>query len=292
MVRRGGGSSDDGWDDDDDDDGPPGKVPAGELSNAKSMALAVSSTDCLAEVERAKAFADRLDYLASVKAAAEKAELPQIGWHIDREVRKLNKSHNIGNQSPGPAAILQRFLKRRRQEDFAVLAKKRKENEEKRKSKAALKALAKKQKLAKAAAKRKDAAKKTALAKLPTTFKAGELGQGHDKGGTKCHEINRVALLNRLALRSPPLPLEWQEKMQDLFRKYSNVLARDRKSNVGTFLLGEVKEVMADLGIYLRGEKGEDLSEGKKGKGSKDVFLVYLKRIAKKVPKDPNELRI
>ena len=76
-------------------------------------------------------------------------------------------------------------------------------------------------------------------------------------GGTKKHLENRIALLNRLKLRAPDLPLDMEVLWEDFVKAYASWIAMQSKAAVGAVLAKEIQGVMDSLGQFLLSETGE-----------------------------------
>ena len=107
-------------------------------------------------------------------------------------------------------------------------------------------------------------------------------------GGTKKHLEARVAALNRLKLRAPPLPLELEVDWDRWALGYAACEGRKSKAAVGFFFLLELKEVMEELGEHLLREPGDKKVEG----GDPNALAKFIKKINKKMPKDSSSVKI
>ena len=129
---------------------------------------------------------------------------------------------------------------------------------------------------------------KAALAALAKTFTAEELGQGHKKGGTKLHLGRRINMLNRLKLRSPPLPPHFEADWGDFVTTYAKYEGSQRKAAVGVTFITEIQGVMADLGEHLQREKGDAHVEG----GRQDALAEFMRLKLLKMTRAATSLRV
>jgi hypothetical protein len=258
--------------------------PSGECS---ATAVVPIEGDTPQEIDSAERFAKRLGILESLKSSASTASMPQVAWHVNREMIRLHKSHHIGSEEAAPPRVLQAFLRRKREAEQEVIVASRKVSAKKRKAAAVIKLIAKKALLAKEASKAKKVKVAVALALLPKKFLAGDLGQGHKEGGSAVHRANRVSMLNRLKLRCPPLDPEWEARWDVFAVRHVRRTGTDHKGAIGVFALTEARDVMEALGKHLRDESGKDLSGGD-GEGEPRAFVRFVRRQWRKLAYDPN----
>jgi hypothetical protein len=259
---------------------------ASALVAVPETSVLASSADTAEELDQAERFVKRLRTLESLKGVADQASMPQVAWHVNREIVRLHKAHHVGSEDTAPSMALQSFLRRKRESEREGLLAARKVARKKKQVAASIKAAAKRVRLAKEAKKAKAAKIKKDLSQLPMQFKAGELGQGHKTGGTALHRANRVALLERLKCRSPPLDADWEPEWGSFALGYSAYVGKTYLGAVGVFILNEVDQVMKDLGKYLRDNKGKDVS-GVAGPGDAKALGRFVRKNWKKLPKPP-----
>jgi hypothetical protein len=270
-----------------DDEASAGLTSAGLEAASADVAVVPIEGDTPQEIDSAERFAKRLGILESLKSAATTASMPQVAWHVNREMIRLHKSHHIGSEEAAPPRVLQAFLRRKRETEQEVIVASRKVSATKRKAAAVIQLAVKKARLAKEAKKAKAAKVVAALALLPKKFTAGELGQGHKAGGSAVHRANRVSLLNRLKLRCPPLDPEWEALWAVFAVRHVQRTGTVHTAAIGVFALAEVREVMEALGKHLRRESGEDMSGGD-GVGEPRAFVRFVRRNWRKLAFDPN----
>ena len=287
------------WDDDDGassgSDLDPKVASASSGLASASSAVAVwpveQDGDTPAEVDAAEAFAARMKELEVLARGAADAKALPVQWYLEREMQKLRKAHHLGSQERQPSAIMQRFLAARRVAEDRKMAELREEARKKRAASQKVKAAAKAMRARTAKVKAKTKANKAALAKYPTRFTDQGLGQGHKTGGARAHLAARVAVLERLRARAPPLPPDLDALWPVFVHKYAKKVGDVHKAAVGHALLERVKEVQDDLGHHLLDEKGGSrLPSGKSPTGCEDAFAKFVRRKWKSLPKAANEL--
>ena len=277
-------SGDDPWSDHDgdshDDDGDGASAPALSKALASEGVVALASDDP-DDVAEARRYADRLANLERMRQAAKDNMIPALQFHIEHEIEKLRKQHHLGTEGKAPSAVLSRFVQARREAEETALAEERRKALKRREEQRVERAAAKKLKMEKDAAKAEHEKKKEALAKVPKTFTAVELGQGHKTGGAKKHLDARIAALNRLKLRAPPLPAELELDWDRWALRYASYEGRKSKAAVGAFFLLELKDIMEELGEHLLREKGDKKVEG----GNPNALAEFIKKMNKKCRK-------
>ena len=269
--------------DSDDDGGGKGKASAISASTVLDAVVAEAAHDP-AELEELKVFSAKKDKLERMRQAAKESGFPSLQCHIERQLDQLEKEHHLGKGEKGPSAAMAQFVREKRKRDDEALHAAREEHMKLRKvQKEEASARAKlKAELARDAAESKK--KKLALKKARKEFTAKDLGQGHKSGGLRKHLDNRIALLNRLKLRAPNLPLDMEVLWGDFVVAYASWIGRQSKAAVGAFLVKEVQGVMDMLGQFLLTEGGES-QLGKIEGGWEGAFLEWIKKQRKKMPK-------
>ena len=263
---------------DDDDDGAP--APSVSKALAAEGVVALPSDDP-AEVADAKKYADRLADLERMRQTARDNKIPALQLHVEREIEKLKKQHHLGEGLTKPSAVLSRFVKAKREAEEKALAEERSKAAKRRDEQRAERNAAKKLKAEKDAVKADLEKKKAALALLPKTFSIVDFGQGHKLGGTKKHLDARVAALNRLKLRSPPLPADLDAEWNKFAVAYAEYEGKKSKAAVGHCFMEELRYVMWDLGGFLKPEPGEKSGEGGDAKASVKFILNKTKKFQK-----------
>lgn len=277
----------DPWDSEIEDELVTDEEASADVKASADVAVVPIEGDTPEEIDSAERFARRLGTLESLKGAATTANMPQVAWHVNREMVRLHKSHHIGSEESAPPRVLQAFLRRKRETEQAVIVATRKVSATKRKAADVIKRAVKKARLAKEAKKAKADKVKVALALLPKKFTSAELGQGHKAGGSAVHRANRVSMLNRMKLRCPPLDPEWEALWNSFSVRHVKHTGTIHKGAIGVFALEEVRTVMDMLGKHLRHESGKDLSGGD-GEGDPRAFNRFVRRNWRKLDYDPN----
>ena len=207
-----------------------------------------------------------------------------------REVKRLEKGTQGMGESGKANRILKRHLEQCRLEERKKLAVGREQARQRKANVARVKALRSAAKARQAMRKGLEAKRQEALKKLPKVFNQKTCGQGHPKGGTSAHHENRVLCMQRLRLRSPPLPPLLDQRFDEIARGWSRYVAHRYKAAVGVTFLKGINKVISDLGeCILPGEDGTKPPKPKlSGKGQADAFAIWVALIAKKTPLGPD----
>lgn len=225
--------------------------------------------------------AQRLCMLTKVANAAAVAKLPQVAWHCARERSRIEKGWAA--DSPASAAnnaILRRYLENRMREEQKKMAKVQQTGRQRAANVRRVKSLWKLRKLRKAELLEKNNKRKCELSKLPKRFTAAVCGQDKDAGGGRDAMNARVAVMERLRLRSPPLPCWLSEEWEPIRDWYCKSMAERHKKAVGVAFLKDVNEVIDALGdCILPGENGAPCKKPKKDGNAKafERFVLWLR---------------
>ena len=250
-------------------------------------------------MEEATRVAERLQTLERIGAAAKESMLPAVQFHVQREIRSINKVSRSAEGKTAASALLKRFLRKRREEEERSFRASRAENLQRAKERARIKDAAKKLRVAKELAAAAAKERKEALAKLPTEFSDAMLGQGHAAGGTRAHCAQREACLERLRLRAPPLSRELRVVWGDFKKEYAKWMGVVHKEAVGIRMLEVVRDTMTALGDHLLpADGGEPLSSsgvalsssGADLAGDPGAFEKFVKRARKRLPRPASSL--
>ena len=226
--------------------------------------------------------AQRLCMLTKVANAASVAKLPQVQWHCARERSRIEKGWASDSQaSAANNAILRRYLENRMREEQATIAKLSQTCRQRAANVRRVKSLVKLRKLRKAELLEKEKKRKHELTKLPKRFTASACGQDQDAGGGRDAMNTRVAVLERLRLRSPPLPCWLSEEWEPIRDWYCKSMAERHKKAVGVRFLNDVNAVIDALGELIRpGENGAPCKKPKKGGNPKafEQFVLWMRK--------------
>jgi hypothetical protein len=255
--------------------------------------------DAAADVEAARQYANRLRVLDQMHELAQHSELPQLGWHVEHEKKKLNKLHHVGSADQQASAVLRRFLKARHRDEFQRMEEARAETRKRKQESNEVRDAVRKAKLEKDAHKKvqddAEAVLQKAMLELPTTFTDGNCGQEHKDGGTKAHIRMRVQCLDRLRIRAPDLPLELSVGWEDFRSCYAVTIGQREKARVGAVFLNVIKKIMKDLGDHLKPESDKPKHSSSKAsasapKGDPDALVKFIRHECKSVNKASNLL--
>ena len=253
--------------------------------------LPVLPSDAPEEVEEATRIAERIQTLERVDAFCRGKGLLQVQFEVQRKMREVTKLKGTKTEEGRPSALLRRFVRLRREKEEESLRALREANQARNQERRRLKDLERKQKKAEEAKKAWAKAKQAALAKLPKEFTMAMLGHGHKEGGTRVHCVNREVLLERLRLRSPPLPLELQASWNEFKRAYVRYTRAAWKETAGLQLFEKVRDVMKKLGDHLLREDGSPPSIAEPV-GNADAFAAFVRKSRKRLPEAADTLRL
>ena len=249
--------------------------------------------DDQAEVADAKRYASRLAQLEKMQALAKASDIPALAWHVEKEIHKLNKAYHVGSGDKGVSAVLRRYLCQRQtatakawEEERAANRKRRALAEDERRE-------AKLARQAKASAVAEEQRKRQALAKLPHTFSAQSCGQGQQDGGGDKYIRNRMYCLQRLRLRSPPLPKELYEKWDHFVWHYSRAVGLRWSAAVGSEFVKEIDKIIKNLGDHLLPEVEGAFGPCKEHlKGDPEAFAQFMRKRLSMCPKEVSGVKI
>ena len=254
----------------------------------------VEPHDCPEAVAQADEMAQRLVLLSNVSRAAASAKLPQVQWYCQREQHRIEKNAASVNAEKGKeaAAILHRHLRVTRENDNAKLAGLRDEARKRRANVAKVKRLRAEAQHKKDLKKESEAARLGKLSELPALFDAKNCGQGHAKGGTQEHVRKRKACMQRLRLRSPPLP-DWLDALyDDITAWHVEDCGKRLKGAAGVGFLNGVDRVIAGLGHHLLPAEGgappmpkSSSSSSKEAAADPKAFEKFVVALRDKMPK-------
>jgi len=274
------------WDDEDEvisNDSGTRVASAPSAPPLEDLRAVVLHEDTPAEIAAAEAFAARQHALEALATSAVAAKAQPVQWYVERELQKMRKAQRGAGQ---PSAVLQRFLTKRRDDEHRRMVDLRDESRKKRVCAQKTKALARKMKLRKLVAAKAAKAKREALALLPKDFGADDLGQGKKGGGTRAHLNARIAMLERLRLRSPPLPPDLEAVWPDFVSRYARYVGDTQQAAVGKWLIDRAKLIMDGLGDHLLGHDGKPQPpSGPEPLGQANLFAKWVRRKWEGLPK-------
>ena len=252
---------------------------------ASCLVDALGGADDPKDVSEAEAARVRLDALRKLRAlAAGEAKLPAAAFAADSEVKQIQRGRASGSKgAQATNKVLHRQMAALREKEGAQLQRKREETRKAKTQAAQAKALAAKDKAIKDAKAKEAKEKKALLDALPKEFTDEMCGQGQEKGGGKPFIDARAALLDKLKLRSPELPLECQVRWVKVRDAYVRKVGREQGANCGNTFVRRVKEIKELLGDFF----GEDCSKEEKKKkknGDPKAFEKFFLYMDKMIP--------
>ena len=250
-------------------------------------ALPIVDTDTTADIRAAEVFAQRLKTLRTVEAQAKLSSLPAVQSYVQREIRKMERLRSSTEESRPASGLLRRFVRAQHEDEERRLEKAREKNARVARQRAALKRVRIQDALATAKAKAKYLASRSALAKLPCEFSTDMLGQGHVSGGIRAHIDCRIRYLERLRLRSPPLPVELEGLWPEFVSRYARAVGARHGAAVGVRMIEIVRQIADQLGEHLRNEDGQLMSGTSDGSriGDPDAFGRFVRSEYRKLPR-------
>ena len=105
-------------------------------------------------------------------------------------------------------------------------------------------------------------------------FSSEDFGQGHKHGGDAKHNRNRMAALDRLRLRSPPLPAHLDAQWQLLRESISKRNAATHNHAVGFVFKHAIDTVVAALGVHALPVPGVPVAP--KGASDDKAFQLWV----------------
>ena len=256
--------------------------------------LPIEAADTPEEVQEATRVAARLQTLQKIEAAAKESQLPAVQFHVQREMRNLTKLARSEEGQTAASALLRRFVRQRREDEERRFRACRTENHKRAQDRAKVKAAARKLRVTKELASAAAKERKEILAKLPARFDDKMLGQGHPDGGTRTHCAARIAFLERLRLRAPPLSRELKVTWCDFSKDYARWMGVMHKAAVGVRMLEVARDTMAALGDHLLPEGGSEEAAVSHAEllGDPGAFSKFMKKARGRMPRPANSLVI
>jgi hypothetical protein len=236
--------------------------------------------DSAGALVEADASAKRLVLLKKLRDEAKAVGVPGAYFTLDREVSQLERGRKVKSKAAGDAQqILRRHVAAKQEESHNLLLKRRAEAQESdRNIRKARKVVADANRAKLAAAKAKAEHKKK-VDDLPKSFSAFECGQPKLKGLQA-----RVACLERLMLRSPPLSFAQRARWKAVRDGYAGRLAKVHKlGTVGIVFIGHINDVLKALGDQYQG--ASKFNKKKDCGGDAAAFAAFFKVMEKSIPK-------
>ena len=239
------------------------------------------------EVVEADAARERMKSLQRCRRLAIGAGMMKMSFWVDKELRLIQKGISAKDKATHRSnAHLRLFVGRFARERAAVLAEAREKDRERRQNEAKERLLRAEAKAVEDKRKRKDAALKEKLDALPKHFTSATTGQGQTLGGKGKYLQARIDCLDRLRLRSPPLPDLWSVRWPDLRRDYAIYIGRKFGNSTGLQFITRINDVIKSLGSHFT-----NAAPGEKG-GDKDAFFQFVLTMWKETPRAATSVEI
>jgi hypothetical protein len=236
--------------------------------------------DSAGALVEADASAKRLVVLKRLRAETRAAGIPGAYFSLDNEVSQLQRGLKSKSKAAGEAQqILRRHVAAQQEEAHKALQKRRAAAQDlDRKVKKARLAVAETNWVKQAAAKAKAEHKKK-VDELPKVISAKDCGQPKLKGLQ-----SRVACLERLMLRSPPLSFAQRARWTAIRDGYAARMAKMHKGEtVGVVFIGKINDVLKALGDKYQGVTTHN--KKKDCGGDANAFAAFLKVMEQAIPK-------
>lgn len=259
-------------------------------ADASAIVLAGGEVDPVS-VEAADDQVQRLCELDRVLAAATTAKMQQVQWYCEQEKRKIERNFRTGKDDATNAGhLVKRFTKMRQARIAASVALIRRKSAAARKNRARVVQLLRNKKKATFQKKKKSKTYEQRLAAVTFKYTPEACGQNLDPKNRGAIAI-RMAALERLRLRSPPLPdwldLEWP----DLMEWYARDIAIKQKATVGVAFLKRVGQVKHDLGMWLLpAGAGAPEEPAPVGAGDPRAFELFVLELQAAKPKSKSSV--
>ncbi len=188
----------------------------------------------------------------AMRELAEQSQLPHLVEHIQKEEVHLRKRQRLA--TPGAQQLMARWLRDKAAQTRLDLEHIRKAADAERAAETEEKRLANveaaKKKLEAEAQAKREALMAVARLRLPVGYSLEDLGQGQRWGGLATHHNNRMAALNRLKDRAPPLPVDLEAAWPNFVHQYSNHMKTEKGEVVGAWWVAQRESVLSALGPY------------------------------------------
>lgn len=230
------------------------------------------------EVAEALDASRKMALLKRLRADASKANLPNICAQVDKQVSRLERGRKAKTAAEKKAnAVLRRAVDKRLAEDAAKLRARRQSALEARINVAKIKARRARVADARRRAKQAEAARKAQLDALPKTWSLADLAGKKGKAAAR-------AILDRLKLRAPALPLEQDARWPKIRDSYIRLVLGSKSGKApGVTFLAKVNKVLKALGRYYEGKT--TYKEENPEAGDAQAFAKFFAEMEKVVPK-------
>ena len=241
--------------------------------DTRLLQIVPGADDDPAVVAKAKARATHMALLEKIQALGREAGVP---------VREAAKHLNLlkrgregeSKESQRADALVRESFRERQAADAEKIRVEREAAALERASALEKRDADKVRKAAEAVNKAADQERKKKMAALPKEFSIEDLGHEHPQGGTKAHANMRMQALERLKLRSPPLPLGLEARWKSIKEAYAIRVGKEHKTKVGIVVSTAIEEVKKRLGKHLK-DADADAAAGDPG-----AFEAFVDSIA------------
>ena len=214
--------------------------------------------------------------LEAMQAEAAKANSAHLQLHCRLELERLDKAHRCDKS--GSNVVIRNWLSKKREDQASQIQTLRLANEESRREKRREQKVRLRHRtrhhLVKEERKRQQAQLEKEALKGPLRFSLEDFGQGHKHGGDAKHNRNRMAALDRLRLRPPPLPAHLEAQWQLLRESISKHYAATHKHAVGFVFKNAIDTVVAALGVHALPVPGVPVAP--KGASDDKAFQLWV----------------
>ena len=256
---------------------------------AEAAGQDVSAEELVPLVDEAEVTAQRVARLKKLRAEAMSLAIPAAVFTMDRHIKSQERALAAGQSASCKLVgkVLMSHMAKKEEMARKRVAQHQARARKVRRAAAKVKAKQRKAKAAKAKAKKEKAEYDAKLDALPKTFSAKDCGQD---GGPGLRA--RIACLERLKMRSPPLNFEdearWLSVRDAYCAKFRRVKGLYKDINIGVPFIGEINAVLEELAELYKGPSkfntGDKKGGDKKG-GDPLAFKNYLDRMASSLPK-------
>ena len=232
------------------------------------------------EVAEADHARERMKMLQRCRRLALNAGLLKMSFWVDKELRLIQKGISVKDKATHRVnAHLRVFVGKLARARSAALKVKRDKDRERRENVAKLRVLRARAKAVKDERRRKARELKAKLDAIPKEFNVTTTGQNQNQGGKGKYLQARIDCLERLRLRSPPLPDLWSVRWPDLRRDYAIFVGRKFGKSTGVEFITRINNVSTGLGSHLT-----NAPKGMVG-GNKDAFFEFVRTMWKQTPR-------
>ena len=253
-----------------------------------SWVIELEEDDDPAAVEEATLVAKELAQIERLRVIAVQLKNPVAARAAAAQATRIKKKFRSGTSKAQKRAqlVLSRHLRAKCDAEREETRKKRDLARELKVKEAKRKASEMEAKAVAVLAEDKKKALVKALASIPKSYSPKELGQDQDGGGKAKEQKARQDCLERVKLRSPPLPKDLEAAWPETRNNYARQVAIKHGKWVGERLITEVNRTIEELGKYFDHPDPKIAAKFSTKPGSKTAFVAFVRRMSddKKVP--------